>query len=196
MSGARGALVVRAVRRVPALRRFAGAVVDRMVLAADVPPPGLRAGLGVPARVSDRGVPALLVLLDPQEGALEATVADLGRLALVLPGVRPLLVTDGTTFSVVRRAGFAVDHVLSRREWAERYPDRSWREYFAERMAQLRTTYGADRVVALPSGGTADLDLDVLAEALRPRRPGRIRALSRRLVTGVVRRVDPPAAAG
>lgn len=181
-----------AVRRVPVLRRTAGGVVDRVVLAGRVPPPGLRAGRGTPAALADAGEPILLVLTGAADGAVAATAADLARLALAVPGLRPVLVLDTPAFATVRRAGFAVDHLLSRQEWQARHPDRPYAGHLAERLAQLRRLYASDWVQVLPPGGTAELDLDVLAEACRARLDaGRARGV-RGVLVRVLRRIDPP----
>jgi hypothetical protein len=181
-----------AVRRVPVLRRAAGGVVDRVVLAGRVPPPGLRAGRGATAGTAGSTEPLLLLLTGTTPDAVAATAADLGRLVLAVPGLRPVLVLDAPAFSTVRRAGFAVDHVLSRSEWQARHPDLPYAGHLAERLAQLRRLYASDWVQVLPGSGTADLDLDVLAEACRARlaaaRTGRVRGA----LVGVLRRIDPP----
>lgn len=172
------------------VRGKAGPALGRTMDRLAVPPPGLKAGRGNRAVP---GGPTVVVLLLGE--ACAATVADtvtaLARDAATA-GVRPVLVLDGPHFAPARRAGLAVDHVLSAREWSQRHPDRPYPGYLAERMGQLRRDYATDHVVTLPVQGAAGLPEGRLGEILVPPRPGRFRDGWQRLAARFEAAVDRP----
>jgi hypothetical protein len=99
---------------------------------------------------------------------------------------RPVLVLDTPHLAVARRAGFAVDHVLSPQAW-RRYPsDLPHAGYLAERLDQLCRDYATRHLVTVPPGGPAALPPGTLAAALIPVRHGRVR----RVRDAVVGRVE------
>jgi hypothetical protein len=155
-----------------------------------VPPPGLKAGRGPDP--AGPGSPAVVVLL---LGADAATVTD--TVAALLrdagpAGVRPVLVLDGPHFAPARRAGLAVDHLLSAAQWEQRHPGRPYADYLAERLAQLRSDYATGQLVTLPAGGAAALADGALAQALVPPAPGRPRRAWQRLAGRFEAAIDRP----
>jgi hypothetical protein len=154
-------------------RGWAGPALGRTLDRLGVPPPGLKAGHGNPAGPAS---PAVVVLLlgEVTVETVAETVAALVQAAAMV-GVRPVLVLDGPHFGPARRAGLAVDHLVSPQEWARRYPDRPHSGYLAERIGQLQRDYATRHLVTLPSQGVAGLPDGALAAALVPSSRGRLR---------------------
>lgn len=184
------------VRSHPVLRAVAGAVVDRLVAGAKVPPPGLKAGRGADPVIADRWPAVLVVCLDASADTVAATVRDLQLLAGLTGGVRPVLVLDQPHFALPRRAGLAVEHVVSRHAWELRHPAGTWADYLHGELAGLRHAYSVreSAVVLLPRDGTASMDLEALGVLLTPHRQGPLRRTWSGGVRRVARGLDAPVA--
>jgi hypothetical protein len=156
-----------------------------------VPPPGLKAGRAPGA--AGTGSPAAVVLLlgGVDAATVAGTVAALLRVAGAA-GVRPVLVLDGPHFAPARRAGLAVDHLLSAGDWQQRHPGQPYAGYLAERLAQLRVDYATSHLVTLPPGGADALGDSALAAALTPPEPGRGRRVWQRLAGRLEAAIDRP----
>lgn len=193
MSGLR-ATVGAQIRRHPVLRAVAGAVVDRLVAGAHVPPPGLRAGRAADpdhAVLADRLPTALVLCLGADEPAVTRTVRDL-QVAAGLAGVRPVLVLDRPHFAVARRAGVPVEHLVAREAWEQRHAPGTWAEHVRRELAAMRHAYSATATVLLPSDGTAAMDLEVLSVLLAPEPAGRVRRTWAAGVLKAARALDQP----
>ena len=157
----------------------AGPALGRSMDRLRVPPPGLKAGHG--SQPAGPGAPAVVVLLlgaDP--AVVTSTVEALLRTAGPA-GVRAVLVLDGPHFAPARRAGLAVDHLLSAADWARRHPGEPYSGYLTERLAQMRSDYATTHLVTLPAGGAASMSDDALAAALVPPTASRSRLAWQRL---------------
>lgn len=169
----------------------AGPVLGRSLDRLRVPPPGLKAGRAPGA--AGAGSPAAIVLLlgGADTEIVTETVAALLRVAGPA-GVRPVLVMDGPHFAPARRAGLAVDHLLSTDDWQQRHSGKPYAGYLAERLAQLRADYATSHLVRLPVGGAGALGDGALAAALVPPTPGRGRRLWQRAAGRVEAAIDCP----
>lgn len=174
------------------VRGRAGPALGRTMDRLAVPPSGLKAGRGVPRERADRAPAVLVLLLGAGPEAVERTVAALLEAGPAAGGPRPVLVLDGPHFAVARRAGLAVDHVVSAQQWQRLHPGLPYADHLAERLGQLRRDYATAHLVALPPTGIAGPGPDGASAAqrlgvlLRPVGPGRWR----RLWQPVARRVE------
>jgi len=163
--------VRRAVRRVlavPAVRRRAAALANRM--------PSIRAignaVLGVPPATTRRPVldirpgrmfwgdlqgrrlPIVVVVavgLEPGNG--ETLALEIEQAQLATGTFRPLVVVDGGELAPFRRRGFAVEAVMSEDAYAQVNPQDAWSEYLFERVNAIVRAYGATSVVPWTATG-------------------------------------------
>ena len=175
------------------LRSLAGRAVGWMFESLGGPPPGPAGAQG------DDGAPVAVVLLLGADA--DVTAATAAGLAAAAPraGRRVLLVMDQPHFGVARRAGVAVDHVLSREAWAERGHVEAWEEYLRAELRRLRRDFATRTVVTLPPNGSVGLDDGTLDALLRPAGSdpsGGWRRRARAAVVRLERRVDHPSRRG
>lgn len=171
------------------LREPAGRVVDAVVAASRVPPPGLRPGSwsrSLGARADDLPVVVVDVTgVDP--GPLAHLVEHLPQVSAARGRVRFVLVLDGPHLALGRRSGVVVEHLLDEAAWSRRHPPEQWPAHRERRFAQLRSTYQPVRVVTLPDGDPAELERALVGVAPTG---GRLR----RAWARVERVLDPPPA--
>lgn len=110
-----------------------------------------------------QGLDNLPVVLVSLVGAAPDDVPTLlervGQEQVLTGGFRPVVVLDADHFAEVRQYGWPVDFVVPEGAWTDSAVP--WREYFRERLRDMRRGYGAVALVELsePDG----LGLDVLA---------------------------------
>jgi hypothetical protein len=156
--------VARLVRRHPVVRRTAAGLVDKLIAALPPGAPmGLRAGRAFGPGEGDDLPVVLVACLGPDDDALARAVRELATVQLSIGGFRPVLVTDAAGFAAVRRAGYAVEHLIAPSDWAARDGTASWSDYAVARLARLRADYGNASLISMPASGS---DRELLAALL------------------------------
>jgi hypothetical protein len=174
------------LRRVPLLGlglvRLTDIVVTRELVG---PPPGLKAGRFVPAKVADELPVSLVVMPGGDAESVSLMIRTIAEQQMLVGGFKPVFLIDHAAFVPFRSAGYVVEHLVPRAEWARRPWSTPWGDYVAVRVAQCRSTYQPDVTVILPPGAVVDRELlgALLGPAARSRRSAagtRLRGLFRR----------------
>ncbi|WP_250001760.1 hypothetical protein [Actinoplanes sp. M2I2] len=80
----------------------------------------------------------------------------------VEPGHRPVVLTDCSSFALLRDLGVLLEYLPDRETWERHRPDRSWEDALAERLSRLYRDHGAVRTIFVDRA-----KLPTLAELLR-----------------------------
>ncbi len=178
--------VLDAARRQPWLRERAGRVVDAVVAASSVSPPGLEPGAWAKhrGRATDHTPVVVLDCTGLGHEPLQALVDRLPQVSQAAGGARFVLVVDGAQLAVGRRAGVVVEHVIDEQAWARRHDPAGWPTYRAQRFAQLVRTYRPQQVCVLPTGDATQLQREIVRRGARP--------VWRRALSRAERVIDPP----
>ena len=175
-------------------RSGAGRGASRLVNVLGSPPIGLKiggqGGHDVPDDRHDLRPVVLVLLFGAAEEAVAETVAALVRAAADPRSARPLLVLDRPHFTVPRRAGCAVEHVIAEATWQQRDEPGQWSGYLRTRLHQLRTDYVAAGVLVLPAAGVSALPAGVLEAGLTVPRPSGATGLRQAWAARVERVID------
>ncbi|WP_250027285.1 hypothetical protein [Paractinoplanes maris] len=118
----------------------------------------LRAGTSVlqrlfPARRPARPVRAtpapvhLYVVIGLDFEPLREFVLTLRERLRVEPGHRPVVLTDCSSFALLRDLGVLLEYLPDRETWEQHRPDRSWEDVLSERLSRLYRDHGAARTI-------------------------------------------------
>lgn len=186
--------------QVPLLRRAVYAAVDPVATVGT--PAGLRAGRASPPGELAAWPVVLVVLLGADEVAARTVAEALGRAqAQALGegcGLRPVFLVDQPVFAPLRRAGYAVEHLVPLQTWQARASAAgSWAAYAGERVQACRRSYRGAAVVCwrvAPGGADAlaAADADALAAVVAASAPRTswLRRRARRALAALQRRLD------
>ncbi len=113
--------------------------------------------------VAGHGLDNLPVVLVSLVGAdaddVPALLERVAQEQVLTGGFRPVVLLDSDHFAEVRTYGYPVDFVVPPEAWTD--AEVPWRDYFRERLRDMRRAYGAAAMVELRT--LDDLGFDVLA---------------------------------
>lgn len=94
-----------------------------------------------------RARPVIVPLFDMTQPALERAISTLARRVVVDPTFCPVIFTSLDLFSIARRHGWVVEHVMDESSW-RRLSDRDWTTHVLSRFDAVLAAFGAEEVFA------------------------------------------------
>ncbi|MBU2662153.1 hypothetical protein KOI35_01400 [Actinoplanes bogorensis] len=152
------ALLKNPVRATPRLARSA----LRRLRPAPRTTPALALPAGPPIAAEPTPPVHLYVVIGLEFDAVREFVLTLRQRLQVSPDHRPVVMTDCSSFGLLRDLGILIEYLPDRATWERHRPDRSWEDVLSERLSRLYRDHGSVRTIIIDRAAPP-----TLAELLR-----------------------------
>lgn len=110
-------------------------------------PAGRPSGVRRAPAATQRPPAYLYVALGLDLAAVREFVLTLRQRMLVSPDHRPVVLTDCSSFALLRDLGVLLEYVPDRATWDQHRPDRPWEDVLAQRLSRLYSDHDAARII-------------------------------------------------
>ncbi|MCO8271937.1 hypothetical protein M1L60_15185 [Actinoplanes sp. TRM 88003] len=94
-----------------------------------------------------RAPACLYVVIGLEFEPLREFVLTLRQRVQIEPGHRPVVLTDCSSFALLRDLGVLLEYLPDRETWEHHRPDRSWEDVLSERLSRLYRDHGTVRTI-------------------------------------------------
>ena len=100
-----------------------------------------------PAPAVESTPACLYVVIGLEFEPLREFVQTLRQRVRIEPGHRPVVLTDCSSFALLRDFGVLLEYLPDRETWERHRPDRSWEDVLSERLSRLYRDHGTVRTI-------------------------------------------------